>query len=319
MCVHGNPNVLTRDVGTSRLAQGCSGQHALVEVERFDGALPPVRAFEPPRIAERRRRMTPRRRDPTRPLRRVAGPSRSCATAGTRSRAETSCRVRRSRARSSTSRWCSSATAGARVGAARSLRASQRAALARRRGRVGPHRVPVSRLALRRTRDLPRRAGPAERERSARAAAFPRFATRRAGRLPLDLGPARRRARGLCRCASRTSTIPTTSPCCASTTSSARCTRRSRTRSTCRTRPSSIAATSAARRAARSRRCDAAFRAASRSSTSASRRSPARRRTPRARRSCRSTGIASSCPASRRSSTGPAAAGTRSARCRTRR
>jgi biotin/methionine sulfoxide reductase len=53
MCVHGNPNVLTRDVGTSRLAQGCSGQHALVEVERFDGALPPVRAFEPPRIEER--------------------------------------------------------------------------------------------------------------------------------------------------------------------------------------------------------------------------------------------------------------------------
>ncbi len=50
MCVHGNPNVLTRDVGASRLSQGCSGQHALVEVERFEGALPPVRAFEPPPI-----------------------------------------------------------------------------------------------------------------------------------------------------------------------------------------------------------------------------------------------------------------------------
>jgi biotin/methionine sulfoxide reductase len=49
-CVHGNPNVLTRDVGTSRLAQGCSGQHALVEIERFTGVLPPVRAFEPPTI-----------------------------------------------------------------------------------------------------------------------------------------------------------------------------------------------------------------------------------------------------------------------------
>lgn len=35
MCVHGNPNVLTRDVGTSRLAQGCTGQHALVEVTRY--------------------------------------------------------------------------------------------------------------------------------------------------------------------------------------------------------------------------------------------------------------------------------------------
>ena len=36
MCVHGNPNVLTFDRGTSRLAQGCAGQHALVEVERVD-------------------------------------------------------------------------------------------------------------------------------------------------------------------------------------------------------------------------------------------------------------------------------------------
>lgn len=53
MCVHGNPNVLTRDVGTSRLSQGCSGQHALVELERFDVAVPPVRAFEPPAIVAR--------------------------------------------------------------------------------------------------------------------------------------------------------------------------------------------------------------------------------------------------------------------------
>jgi biotin/methionine sulfoxide reductase len=50
MCVHGNPNVLTRDVGTSRLSQGCSGQHALVEVERFEGPVPRVRAFDPPPI-----------------------------------------------------------------------------------------------------------------------------------------------------------------------------------------------------------------------------------------------------------------------------
>jgi biotin/methionine sulfoxide reductase len=47
-CVHGNPNVLTRDAGTSRLAQGCTGQLTLVEIERFDGELPPVRAFDPP-------------------------------------------------------------------------------------------------------------------------------------------------------------------------------------------------------------------------------------------------------------------------------
>ncbi len=50
MCVHGNPNVLTRDRGASRLSQGCSGQHALVQLERFDGALPLVRAFAPPPI-----------------------------------------------------------------------------------------------------------------------------------------------------------------------------------------------------------------------------------------------------------------------------
>jgi biotin/methionine sulfoxide reductase len=56
MCVHGNPNLLTQDVGTSRLAQGCSGQHALVELARFDGIAPPVRAFEPPAIESRRDR-----------------------------------------------------------------------------------------------------------------------------------------------------------------------------------------------------------------------------------------------------------------------
>ncbi len=48
MCVHGNPNVLTRDIGTSGLAQGCTGQLTTVSVERFDGNLPPIQAFEPP-------------------------------------------------------------------------------------------------------------------------------------------------------------------------------------------------------------------------------------------------------------------------------
>jgi biotin/methionine sulfoxide reductase len=47
-CTHGNPNVLTADRGTSRLAQGCTGQHALVEITRFDDDPPAVRAFEPP-------------------------------------------------------------------------------------------------------------------------------------------------------------------------------------------------------------------------------------------------------------------------------
>ena len=48
LCVHGNPNVLTRDVGTSRLAQGCTGQLCLIEIERYEGNPPPVRAFDPP-------------------------------------------------------------------------------------------------------------------------------------------------------------------------------------------------------------------------------------------------------------------------------
>ncbi|CAN7385607.1 molybdopterin-dependent oxidoreductase [Pseudorhodoferax sp. LjRoot39] len=49
LCVHGNPNVLTRDLGTSALAQGCAGQLSTVQVERFDGPLPPIRAFDPPK------------------------------------------------------------------------------------------------------------------------------------------------------------------------------------------------------------------------------------------------------------------------------
>lgn len=51
MCQHGNSNVLTRDQGTSKLAQGPSSATALVEVERWTGAVEPVRAFAPPRVA----------------------------------------------------------------------------------------------------------------------------------------------------------------------------------------------------------------------------------------------------------------------------
>jgi biotin/methionine sulfoxide reductase len=47
---HGNPNVLTLDIGTSRLAQGPIAHSTLVEVERFAGELPPVGAFMPPVI-----------------------------------------------------------------------------------------------------------------------------------------------------------------------------------------------------------------------------------------------------------------------------
>jgi biotin/methionine sulfoxide reductase len=40
LCVHGNPNVLTRDIGTSNLAQGCTGQLTTVEVEGKSPAHP---------------------------------------------------------------------------------------------------------------------------------------------------------------------------------------------------------------------------------------------------------------------------------------
>ena len=47
---HGNPNVLTLDKGTSRLAQGCSAQSALVEVEKYRGPTLEVTAFIPPLV-----------------------------------------------------------------------------------------------------------------------------------------------------------------------------------------------------------------------------------------------------------------------------
>ncbi len=48
---HGNPNVLTLDIGTSPLAQATSAQTALVEIERWNAPAPPVRAFAPPELA----------------------------------------------------------------------------------------------------------------------------------------------------------------------------------------------------------------------------------------------------------------------------
>lgn len=50
---HGNPNVLTLDKGTSRLAQGPSAHSALVEIEKHKGPLPPITVFEPPTFAQR--------------------------------------------------------------------------------------------------------------------------------------------------------------------------------------------------------------------------------------------------------------------------
>ncbi|WP_376087937.1 molybdopterin-dependent oxidoreductase [Roseomonas sp. CCTCC AB2023176] len=52
ICVHGNPNVLTPDRGTSALGQGCSAQSCLVQVSAWTGPLPEVSVHRPPAIAE---------------------------------------------------------------------------------------------------------------------------------------------------------------------------------------------------------------------------------------------------------------------------
>jgi biotin/methionine sulfoxide reductase len=49
---HGNPNMLTLDKGTSKLAQCSSAQTALVEVERCTQPPPAVTAFVPPPVVE---------------------------------------------------------------------------------------------------------------------------------------------------------------------------------------------------------------------------------------------------------------------------
>ncbi len=53
MCVHGNPNAVTEDRPTSQLSQGCAGQQARVEIEKFVGPVPPIRAHDPPILVAR--------------------------------------------------------------------------------------------------------------------------------------------------------------------------------------------------------------------------------------------------------------------------
>ena len=50
MDIHGNPNVLTRDVGSSKLGQGCTAHSCLVDVEKYTGELPPIKVFSLPDI-----------------------------------------------------------------------------------------------------------------------------------------------------------------------------------------------------------------------------------------------------------------------------
>lgn len=45
---HGNPNMVTEDVGSSSLSQGCSAQTATVNIVKWEGELPGITAFEPP-------------------------------------------------------------------------------------------------------------------------------------------------------------------------------------------------------------------------------------------------------------------------------
>jgi biotin/methionine sulfoxide reductase len=47
---HGNPNVLTLDKGTSKLAQGPISQTTLVEIERWTAPVPDIRAYDRPAV-----------------------------------------------------------------------------------------------------------------------------------------------------------------------------------------------------------------------------------------------------------------------------
>ncbi|WP_372622222.1 molybdopterin-dependent oxidoreductase [Falsiroseomonas sp.] len=51
-CLHGNANVLTQDVPTSRLGQGSAAQSCLVQIERWPGELPPITVHAPPPVTE---------------------------------------------------------------------------------------------------------------------------------------------------------------------------------------------------------------------------------------------------------------------------
>lgn len=53
ICVHGNPNVLTIDKGTSGLGQGNIAHTAVVKIEKWDGPLPEVKVHQPPVIEAR--------------------------------------------------------------------------------------------------------------------------------------------------------------------------------------------------------------------------------------------------------------------------
>jgi biotin/methionine sulfoxide reductase len=49
---HGNPNVLTLDIGASSLSQGCIAQTCLVQVERYAGIAPAPTPYQLPAFAK---------------------------------------------------------------------------------------------------------------------------------------------------------------------------------------------------------------------------------------------------------------------------
>lgn len=51
LCTYGDPNVLTADIGASRLSQATTAHTALVDVEKFEGAIPAITAFGAPETA----------------------------------------------------------------------------------------------------------------------------------------------------------------------------------------------------------------------------------------------------------------------------
>lgn len=48
LCSYGDPNTLTLDIGTSKLAQACSAYTCLVEFEKYQGKVPKVSSFDGP-------------------------------------------------------------------------------------------------------------------------------------------------------------------------------------------------------------------------------------------------------------------------------
>ena len=48
LCSYGDPNTLTQDIGTSKLAQACSAYTCLVEFEKYQGKVPNVSSFSGP-------------------------------------------------------------------------------------------------------------------------------------------------------------------------------------------------------------------------------------------------------------------------------